>query len=120
MHHLMLTFQKCQEPSIDMLKSLANNNPNDSPNIQYGITPLNYYRGHQLHYLEDFYASFKMKLKRYQRLWLNICQGEPFDRASDHTPQMSSLSKRKMENYVQYKTTALLTNGQKRTAMYPH
>src|SRR6267142_1439685 len=120
MHHMMPTFRKYQEPSIDMLKCLANNNPKDSPNTQYGIMPSNYYRGHQHRYQEDFYASLKTKLKKYQKLWPNIYQGEPFDWASDHMPQMSSLSKRKTENYVRYKTTVLLTNGQRKTAMYPH
>src|SRR6266850_4168485 len=120
MHHLMPTFRKYQEPSIDILKCLANNNPKDSPNTQYGIMHSNYYRGHQHHYREDFYISLKMKSKKCQRLWPSTYQGEPFDRASDHMLQMSSLSKRKMENYVRYRTTVLLTNGRKRTAMYPH
>src|SRR6266850_4913425 len=115
----MLIFRKYQEPSIDMLKYSANNSPKDFPNTQCGITPSNYYRAHQHHYQEDFYVSPKMRLKKYQRLWPNIYQGEPFDRASDHMPQMFSLSKRKMENYAQYKTIDRLTNGPKRTIMCP-
>src|SRR6266850_2824185 len=120
MHHLMPIFRKYQEPSIDTLKCLVNNNPKDSPNTQYGIMPLNYYQGHQHHYQEGFYVFPKMKSKKYQKLWLNICREEPFARALDHTPQMSSLSKRKMENYVRCRTTVLLTNGQRRTATCPH
>src|SRR6267142_2618820 len=120
MHHQMLTFQKYQEPSIDMLKYLANNNPKDSPNIQYGIMRSNYYREHRHHYQEDSYAFLRTKSRKYLKLWPNIYQGELFDRALDHTLQMSSLSKRKMENYVQYKTIVLLINGQRKIAMYPH
>src|SRR6267142_684179 len=120
MHHLMLIFQKYQEPFIDTLRYLANNNPKDSPNIQFGIMPSNYYQEHQHHYQEDFYVFPRTKLKRYQKLWPNTYQGEPFNLASDHMLQTSSLSKRKMENYVQYKITDLLTNGQRKTAMYPH
>src|SRR6266850_4915709 len=120
MHHPMPIFRKYQEPSIDMLKCLANNNLKDSPNTQYGIMPLNYYRELQHHYREDFYASLKTKSKKYQKSWPNTYQGEPFDPALDHMPQTSSLSRRKMENYVRYKTTVLLTNGRRKTAMYPH
>src|SRR6266850_955668 len=120
MHHLMLIFRKYQEPSTDMLKCLANNNPKDSPNTQYGITPLNYYQEHQHHYRGDCCVFPRTKSKKYQRLWLNIYQEEPFDQASDHMPRTSSLSKRKMENYARYKIIVLLINGQKRTAMYPH
>src|SRR6267142_5120731 len=120
MHHQMLTFQKYQEPSIDTLKCLANNNPKDSPNTQYGIMPSNYYQEHQHHYWEGFCVFPKTKSKKYQRSWPNIYQEEPFDQASDHMPRMSSLSKRKMENYALYKTIVLLINGRRRTAMYPH
>src|SRR6267142_6361417 len=120
MHHLMLIFRKYQEPSIDTQKCLANNNPKDSPNIRYGIMPSNYYQEHQHRYQEGFYASLKMKSKKCQKLWPNIYQGEPFGQASDHMPQTSSLSKRKMGNCVRYRTTVLLTNGRRRTAMYPH
>src|SRR6267142_343550 len=120
MHHLMLIFRKYQEPSTDMLKCLANNNPKDPPNTQYAIMPLNYYQEHQHHYREGFYVSLKMKLKKCQKLWPNTYQEEPFDRASDHMPQTSSLLKRKMGNYARYKIIALLTNGQRKTAMYPH
>src|SRR6266850_543692 len=120
MHHPMLIFRKYQEPFIDMPKCLVNNNPKDSPNTQFGITPSSYCWGHQHHYREDSYAFPKMKLKKCQNLWPNIYQEEPFDQASDHMPQMSSLSKRKMGNYTQYKIIALLTNGQRKTAMYPH
>src|SRR6266850_4340028 len=120
MHHRMLTFQKYQGPSISTLKYLANNNPKDSPNTQYGIMLLNYYQEHRHHYQEDFYVSLKTKSRKYPRLWLNIYQGEPFDRALDHMPQTSSLLKRRMENYVQYKITVPLTNGQRKIAMYPH
>src|SRR6267142_2951716 len=119
MHHLMPIFRKYQEPSIDMLKCLVNNNPRDSTNIQYGIMPLSYYQEHQHHCKGDFYVFPKTKSKKYQKSWLNICQGEPFAQALDHMLQTSSLSKRKMENYVQYKTTVLSINGQRRTAMYP-
>src|SRR6266850_5525524 len=120
MHHPMPIFRKYQEPSIDMLKCLANNNLKDSPNIRCGIMPSNYYQEHQHHYREDSYVSLKTKLKKYQKLWPNIYQGEPFDRALDHMPQMSFLLKRKTENYVQYKTTVLLTNGRRKAATYPH
>src|SRR6267142_706679 len=120
MHHLMPICQKYQEPSIDTPKCLANNNPKDSPNTRSGITPLNCYQEHQHRYREDFYAFLKMKLKKYQRLWPNIYQGGPSDPASDHMPRMSFSSKRKMENYAQYRTTVLLTNGQRKTTMYPH
>src|SRR6266850_521381 len=116
----MLTFQKYHEPSIDMLKCLANNNPRDFPNTQCGITLLNYYQGHRHHYQEDFYVFPKMKSRKYLKSWPNICQEEPFDRALDHMLQMSSLSKRKMGNYVQYKTIVLLTSGQRKIAMYLH
>src|SRR6267142_1563981 len=119
MHHPMLTSQKYQEHSIDMLKYSVNNNPKDFLNTQSGITPLNYYQVHQHHYQEDFCVSPKMKLKKYQRLWPNIYQEGPFDQALDHMPQTSSLSKRKMGNYVPYKITDQSTNGPKRTAMYP-
>src|SRR6267142_6882319 len=115
----MLIFRKYQEPSIDMLKYLANNNPKDSLNIQFGTTLSNYYQEHQHRYREDSYVFPKMKSKRYQKSWPNIYQEEPFDPALDHMPQTSSLSKRKMGNYIRYKTTDLSTNGQRKIAMYP-
>src|SRR6266850_4012306 len=119
MHRSMPIFQKYQEPFTDTLRYLVNNNPKDFPNTQFGITPLNYYQEHQHHYQEDSYAFPKMKLKRYQKLWPNIYREEPFDLVLGHMRQTYSLSKRKMESYAQYKTIVLLTNGRKRTAMYP-
>src|SRR6266850_808602 len=119
MHHSMLTSRKYQEHFTDMLKSSVNNSPKDFLNIQSGIMPSNYYRVHQHHYQEDFCVFPKMKSKKYQKLWPNTYQGEPFDQASDHTPQMFSLSKRKTGNYAPYKITDQSTNGPKRTAMYP-
>src|SRR6267142_4795269 len=119
MHHQMLISQKYQGPSINMLKCLVNNNPKDSPNTRYGIMQSNYYREHRHHYQEDFYTSPRMKSRKYLRLWPNIYQGELFDQALDHTLQMSSLLKRRMGNFIQYKTTVLLTSGQRRIAMYP-
>src|SRR6266850_3595677 len=116
----MLISQRYQEPSIVTRRCLANNNPKDFPNTRYGITLSNYYRGHRHHYQEDFYVFPKMRLKKYLKSWPNICQGELFDRALDLMPQTSSLSRRKMGNYVQYKTTVLLINGQRKIAMYPH
>src|SRR6267142_508812 len=118
MHHLMLISRKYQEPSIDMLKYLVNNNPKGSPNTRFGTMPLNYYQEHQHRYRGDSYVFPKMKSKRYQKLWLNICQEEPFDPASDHMPQTSSLLRRKMGNYVRYKIIDLSTNGQRKIAMY--
>src|SRR6266850_527692 len=112
--------EKYQDPFIDMLKCLVNNNPKDSLSIQFGTMPSNYYRGHQHHYREDSYVSPKMKSKKCQKLWPSTYQEEPFNQASDHMPQTSSLLKRKMENYARYKIITLLTNGQRRTAMYPH
>src|SRR6266850_2725812 len=116
MHHQMLTFQKYQEPSTDTLKCLVNNNPKDFPNTQYGITLSNCYREHQHHYQEDSYVSLKTKSRKYLRSWPNTCQEEPSDPALDHMPQTSSLSKRRTGNYVQYKITVLLTNGQRKIA----
>src|SRR6266850_5141666 len=118
MRHLMLISQKYQKPSTDMPKYSANNNPKDSLNTQYGIMPSNYYQVHQHHYQEDSYTFPKTKLKRYPRLWQNIYLEELSDRKLDHTLQTSSLSKRRMANYAQYKTTDLSINGQRRTAMY--
>src|SRR6266850_3875289 len=120
MHHPMPTFQKYQEPFIDTLKCLANNNLKDFLNTQFGTMPLSYYQEHQHHYWEDSYAFPKMKLKKYQKLWPSIYQEEPFDQALDHMLQTSSLSRKKMANYTPYKITVLLTNGQRRTAMYPY
>jgi|SRR6266850_6822302 len=114
----MLTSRKYQEHFIGTLKYLANNNPKDSPNTRYGTMPSNYYREHQHRYRVGSYAFLKTKLKRYQKLWPNTYQGEPFDQASDHMLQTYSLSKRKTENYAQYKTTDQLTNGPRKTAMY--
>src|SRR6266850_294809 len=119
MHHQMLIFRKYQELFIDMLKCLVNNNPKDFPNTRYGIMPLNYCQEHQHCYQGDSYVFPKMKSKRYQKLWPNIYQEEPSDRVSDHMLQTSSLSKRKTENYAQYKTIVLLTNGRRKTTMYP-
>src|SRR6266850_1112666 len=116
----MPIFRKYQEPFIDMLRCLANNNPRDFPNIRFGIMLSNYYQEHQHHYQEDSYIFLKTRLRRYQRLWPNIYQEEPFDQALDHMPQTSFLLKRKMGNYIQYKIIILSTNGQRRIAMYPH
>src|SRR6267142_2939634 len=115
----MLIFQKYQEPFIDMLRCLANNSPKDSPSIQFGIMPLNYYRGHQHCYREDSYVFPKTKLKKYQKSWPSIYREEPFDQALDHMLQTSSLSKKRMANYARYRIIVLLINGQRRTAMYP-
>src|SRR6266850_393813 len=120
MHHPMLIFRKYQEPFIDTLKCLVNNNPKGSLNTQSGITPSSYYWGHQHHYREDSYTFPKMKSKKYQKLWPNTYQEEPSNQALDHMPQTSSLLRRKMGNYARYKTIVLLTNGQRKTAMYPH
>src|SRR6266850_8197739 len=120
MPHPMPTFLKYQEPSIDTLKSLANNNHKGSLSTQYGTMPSNYYPAHQHHSQEDSYVSHKMKSKRYQKLWQNIYKEELSDQELDHTLQMSSSSKRKMANYVQYKTTVPSINGQRKIAMYPH
>src|SRR6266850_5279761 len=103
-----------------MPKYSVNNNPKDSLNTQSGITPSNYYQVHQHHYQEDFYVFHRTKSKKYQRLWQNTYQEEPSDRESDHMLQTSSLSRRKMANCAQYKTTILSINGRRRTAMYPH
>src|SRR6266850_3196757 len=120
MPHLMPTFLRYQEPSTDMLKCSVNNNHKGSLNIQFGTMPLNYYQVHQCHYQGGSYISHKMKSKKYQKLWQNIYQEELSGQGSDHTLQMSSLSKRRMANYVQYKTTVLSINGQRKTTTYPH
>src|SRR6267142_685297 len=118
MPHLTPTSLKYRELSIDMPKYLANNNRKDSLNTQSGTTPSNYYWAHQHHSREDFYVSHRTKSKKYQKLWQNTYKGEPFDRVSGHMLQMSFLSKRKMENCAQYKTTVLSINGQRKTTMY--
>src|SRR6266850_1003250 len=120
MCHLMPICQKYQGLFIDMLKCLVNNNPKGFPNTQYGITPSNYYRGHQHHCPEDSYASPKTRSKKYQKLWPNTYQEEPSDQALDHMPQTFSLSKRRMANYARYKTIILSTNEQRKIGMYPH
>src|SRR6266850_5030308 len=120
MHHLMLIFQKYQELFIDTLRCLVNSNPKDSSSIQSGTTPSNYYPELQHHYQEDSYVFPKMKSRKYQKLWPNTYQEEPFDPASDHMPRTFSLSKRKTANYVQYKITDLSINGQRKIATYPH
>src|SRR6266850_118174 len=120
MPHPMLIFLKYQGPSIDMLKCLANNSHKGSLNTQSGTMPSNYYQAHQHHYQGGSYISCKMKSRKYQKLWQNIYQEELSGQGSDHTLQMSSLSKRRMANYVQYKTTVLSINGQRKTTTYPH
>src|SRR6266850_6003685 len=120
MPHPMLTFRKYQELSIDMLKCSVNNNRKDSLNIQSGTMPLNYYQVHQHHYREDSYTFHKTKSKKYQKLWRNTYQEELSDQELDHMLQMSSSLRKRMANYVQYKTTVLSTNGQRKTATYPH
>src|SRR6266850_2027007 len=120
MPHPMPIFRKYQGPSTDMLKYSANNNPKDSLNTQSGITPSNYCQVHQYRYQADSYASHKTKSKKYQKLWQNTYQEELSDRELDHMPQMSSLSRKRMANYVQYKTTDLSINGRRKTATYPH
>src|SRR6266850_4205124 len=116
----MPIFQKYQGLSTDMLKYSVNSNHKDFLNTQFGTTPSNCSRVHQHHSQEDSYAFHKMKLKKYQKLWQSIYKEGPFDQESDPTQQTSSLSKRKTANYVQYKTIAPLTNGQKRTITCPH
>src|SRR6267142_1567634 len=120
MPHPTLTFRKYQELSINMLKCSANNNPKDSLNTQSGTMPSNYYQVHQHRCQGDSYTSHKTKLKKYQRLWQNIYQEELSDRESDHMLQMSSLSRKRMANYIQYKITDLSINGRRKTATYPH
>src|SRR6267142_87145 len=102
--HQMPTSQKYQGLFIDMLRYLANNNPRDFPNTQCGIMLLNCCREHRHHYQEDFYAFLKTKSKKYPKSWPNIYQEGLFDPELDHTLQMSSLSKRRMENYALCKT----------------
>src|SRR6266850_3139104 len=118
MPHPMPIFRKYQGLSIDTLKCSANNNPKDSLNTQSGTTPLNYYQVHQHHYQGDSYTSHKTKSKKYQKLWQNTYQEELSDQESDHMLQMSSLSRKRMANYVQYKTTVLSINGRRKTATY--
>src|SRR6266850_359029 len=120
MPHLTPIFRKYQEPFTDMLKCSVNSNPKGSWNTQSGIMPSNYYQAHQHHYRGGSYASHKMKLKKYQKLWRNIYQGELSDRESGHMLQMSSLSRKRMVNCVQYKTIDLSINGPRKTATYPH
>src|SRR6267142_4957889 len=120
MPHLMPIFRKYQELFTDMLKYSVNSSPKGSLNTQSGTMPLNYYQVHQHHYQGDSYASRKTKLKKYQKLWQNIYQGELSDWESGHMLQMSSLSRKRMVNYVQYKITDLSINGQRKTATYPH
>src|SRR6267142_1537619 len=112
--------QKYQEHSIDMLKCSANNNHRDFLNTRFGIMPLNCSQEHQHRFQEDSYVFHKTRLKKYQRLWQNIYKEELSDQELDHTWQMFSSSKRKMANCAQYKTTVLLTNGQRKTTTYPH
>ena len=56
----------------------------------------------------------------YIKLWQNTYKGEPYTQGRDHMPQMSSLSKRRMENSTQYKITIPLINGQRKTTTYLH
>src|SRR6267142_6147379 len=116
----MLIFQKYQGHSIDMLKCSVNNNHKDFLNTRSGIMPSNCSQAHWHRFQEDSYVFHKTKSKRYRKLWQNIYKEEPSDQGSDHMRQMFSLSKRKMANCVQYKTTALLTNGRRKTATYHH
>src|SRR6266850_273478 len=120
MCHLTLIFQKYQEPSTNTPKYSANNNPKDFPNIRSGTMLSNYYRVHQHHCQEDSYIFPKMKLKRYQKSWQNIYQEELSDQELDHMLQTSSLSRKRMASYVQYKITDLSINGRRKTATYPH
>src|SRR6267142_3541088 len=120
MHHPTPTFQRCQKLSTDTPRCLVNNSLKGYLNIQFGIMPSNYYQEHQHHYWEDSSVFPKTKSKKYQKSWPNIYQEEPSDQALDHMPQMSSLLKRKMANYVRYKTIDPSINGQRKIAMYPH
>jgi len=60
--------RKYRKPFTGMLKYLANNNPKDSLNIQFGIMQLSYSLVHQRHYLEDYYISHKTRSRKYLKL----------------------------------------------------
>src|SRR6267142_48976 len=120
MHHLMPIFRRYQGPFTDTLKYLANNNPKDSLNTRSGTMPLNYYRVHQHHYQEDSYVFPRTKLKKYQKLWQNTYREGLSDPELAHMLQTSSLSRKRMANYAQYRTIDLLINGQRKTTTYPH
>src|SRR6267142_1016361 len=111
MPHPTPIFQKYQELFTNMLKCSANNSPRDSLNTQSGTMPLNYYQEHQHPYQEDSYVSHRTKLKKYQRLWQNIYQEGLSNRELDHMLRMSSLSRKRMASYIQYKITDLSING---------
>ncbi len=81
--------------------------------------PLNYYQGPQHHYQDDSFLLSKAKSPKHKNLWLNTWKGEQSANPGALMPQISSLSKRRMENCNLSKTTTPLINGQKEIVMSP-
>ena len=94
-------------------------NLNVYPVILFGIMPSNYSPMHWPLYQDDFSLSQSWRKKKCRSLLKNTYNEEPSMNPGVHMRLISSLSKRRMESYDQYKIIIQLTNGLRRTETSP-
>jgi len=85
---------KYQKHFIDMLKSSANNSHKDSQNTWSRIMQLNFYQGHQCHYLGGSYTFHKTKSRKYQRLLKSIYPEEPYAQIGPYATNVFFIKKK--------------------------
>ena len=107
-----------QKSTKDTAKYSVKLNPKGYPNPLYGTMQLNYYPEHQTPSHEGYSHSLKKRKQKCTNSYKNTSREEQSACPNPPMQPTSSLWRRKMENYDQYKTTDPSISGPKRIEMY--